>query len=343
MTSTYELCRKSGKNNMIEIDNEVIIEHLSVAVGHTVNNEQLNASVYVSIVGDRIEINALARKEEESYLIGFTPGCFGCIQTFAYNCLNELPDSIFERYLYTQNDNYFRLMDDSTPKNEFINHICLECIDSILFHEFGHIICGHCDDGAVLSENGETRLGYEHQVLEMCADHFSAFKTIAVNLYAYEDFSRCEELFDQQGFFFAVVRREFVSAIVSQCLLFYSFQFESSDKDFSEADFENRSHPHPYVRLLYSIDYIVESLRDLVMHQIKCDESEAMTFIDRVVDDSLDDIKSFLSGWFLDDFNTILNDEALENVYHTLRSHKYLDTIPYEYKTEAKFLPTPID
>lgn len=309
---------------MVDIDLDLIKKHISLVVNSTVEINKLGFSIECSF-DKNIEINAsVKRTGSKDYLITFSDGCFSAIACLVNYCFDTFVDSDFDHYKFFQYDTFFRLIESDSDKHEFMNHIAMQIVDTLICHELGHIVLGHCIKCEEKFEEISNKCvtdARKKQIKELCADWFSCFKTLSINLYSNESFRSATD-FDDLDFYWTI-RREVVTLFVANTILF--MHFARNNDEYNKINFTTYDHPHPHLRTLYLFDALLESCIDAVQSKTHWSYEESKQFSENVFQDSYEDIRKFLLPILGADYSSLVTSIVLRNEYFTLRSKRYLD------------------
>lgn len=225
-------------------------------------------------------------------------------------------------YAFQQSDEYFKLFEEDSLKKRVMNIIGLIIIHNIIFHECGHIVCGHCNkkkykmSEMVSKNNCNSRYG--HQAREMVADWYGvnqSFRALVNSLrsdYQYiisnkEDMSTLKKLFVM-----------FCIALYCQFDLFEVMEGKA-EKELDEYVLENRSHPHPYTRLSYCLEAMRESMMDILIEINKISEEEAWMIGNEIAEEAMREVYWFIKNMGDSRFFEMLKTPSIHEAYYRCR------------------------
>jgi hypothetical protein len=238
---------------------------------------------------DNTNVNASVIKIEDTYCIGLFEGVITSlkdhINTFYCSSVKDA------NVVIPSKDLYFCEFDDSTNQGKMANYIFTIAFYYIGMHEFGHILCGHCDDNSEMfyeieNKTEETTNGYWQQGKEYWADLFGTANSYSMLLASFHDSETSIQNFTT--LYFAAIQS-----------IFWIFNFNITD--LKKCIFEKMTHPHPIIRMSYFYELVESELAhtleiyekhgeiELIYTQNKADEMIVNYAFDnylRIVDDS---------------------------------------------------------
>jgi hypothetical protein len=134
------------------------------------------------------------------------------------------------------------LFDGTSEEGSFANAIYMYAIMYLIMHEYGHILCGHCEDSAITCfENQKTKGSYEKQAKEYMADFYAIANAYnSLTLSAWNLKKDIKTLGTSLPVFYAAINSLF-------------WIFNKSRKPLLESNTEELTHAHPVVRMEYLI------------------------------------------------------------------------------------------
>lgn len=219
---------------------------------------------------DSLEINAYVQKiDEGNYKITFYTGTFESIRNIVVHYFSHITLRDIKNYKFSYKDNYFRMFEGHDALNEFYNHVALLILDSIMLHEYSHIMLGHLEEKDLkMYENGENMVGgVKTQSVEMKADLLSIYYCVSVNFFA-NPFLRQIKNFDFDNELCVSELKKILNTLIIayyiQFAVFVEKNYYSQLNELENCDLDKTHHPHPYVRISYSYDKIIDSLSHLL-------------------------------------------------------------------------------
>ena len=270
-------------------------------------------------------INAGVRKvpnTDKSYEIHIYTGEIESLKEALDNVyLKAVEDKDFLHYQFESIDTLHRYYENTTAKNCFMDAIVRFIGYNILFHECGHILLGHCDgrSNEVCEQNSSNSNcgGYGLQAREMMADWYGTKIATSILLFsfAYECGYRIHSVNDM----FTVRKILFLALLALYCQynLFEATQHRYDE--FSEQNLKKRTHPHPYIRLLYGCDIVKETLMDVVEQINDLDASRSEQLMNEMVKSIVDDLLVMLRKMGLNSFGADANKRELIECYISIR------------------------
>lgn len=312
------------------IDLNSIKAQITNAINSLKEISYLGITIDCVFVEDSININAsVVKKAKTKYELMITTGVFESIGNIVKYYTDHLVESDFVTYKFSQEDTFFRLIGDNSDKEEFQNRVALEMLDCLVCHEIGHIVLGHCEEpGVKFCEFGldKDKKGYNYQCLEMCADWYGVNKALGINIWSF----KCLQTLDRDGPAFRwLIRRELALVFISQFLLFTTILGQGIDYN-NVSNYEFLSHPHPLVRRLYISDAVFEACVSRVKEITSWEDDRCIDYVEHIFKSSFEDIEKFLPIKYISEYDSDIRNKQLRTIYETLRSPRYLNTIPYK-------------
>lgn len=264
------------------MDKELLLEmekELNHAANCTIQEfEDFGLRVDVKLIED-YRINASVGKvtnKDKTYCIQINTGVIESLKSaLVEKYMVDFSEKDFLQYQFLSSDSLHNHFDDQTLKNSFFELVIRFVCYNILFHECGHILLGHCDRRKIRiaeqSEHGVMQGGYGLQAREMLADWYGIEKAMNVFLFSFAQTCKYritddnDLLIIQKALFLAIV------ALYCQFDLFEAASVCDGDdsacdacnacdrSEYSECKLKYRTHPHPYIRLVYGCDAIKEA------------------------------------------------------------------------------------
>lgn len=278
------------------------------------------------VIESEDRLNATVEKikdEEDKYLIRIYSGLIGGIPYLLEKYLVRLDANDL---LYFKDFNFFnflRILDPSkyndlseedtrllTLQKLFNTSILL----NVVFHEIGHILSGHLQNMNLISEENDSINTIASQEKEMVADWYGAkilFEHIIYISRYYEintiDFSNAKKLFT----------KPLVFTILSLYLMFNLFEGEYN---FNIEELLKYKHPHPRVRLFYTLEAVRECIYDILNNYLKTTDKVIEPLVDEIIREALIYVDSFFS---VIDINNEIFDKNVIKHYFLLREYPY--------------------
>lgn len=234
-------------------------------LGQKILNTNIKAKIYLI---DNANINGSVCKCGSTYYISLFRGVIGGLKDFVSSfILDRLPYEFFnEKFskIYEIKHNVFYFFKEGECEHyQLANYITNNILLLVLYHELGHILCGHQEtmsmEGSVFMEaNQNKKASILSQSKEFMADFFSMISTLSVYDSTYHD-SLEEYTFNHCCY---------LIALYSLYIYFEGYQIQKDDSIGTYEELFERSHPHPAVRLQYMMDFMqiqtVYELRDVL-------------------------------------------------------------------------------
>lgn len=295
------------------------------AIDHTIPQfEEFGLHVKVHLVENDL-INAgvcKVQNADKSYKIHIYTGVIVSLKEALDNIyLKAVDDETFWQYQFQSIDSLHRHYENDTAKSSFMDLLVRFIGYNILFHECGHILLGHCDgrtsEAVERNSSNSNCGGYGLQARELMADWYGTKIAVRVLLVSfahecgYEIHSIQDMLTVRKVLFLALL------AIYCQYNLFESTQHQYGE--FSEQTLKQRTHPHPYIRLLYGCDIVKEALMDVLEQFNDIDPHQSEQFVNEMVKSIIDDLLAILPKMGISSVGTDSFKRELVECYISIR------------------------
>lgn len=251
------------KNNGYEIfkpktdsEEEDILKGLKYIIdyflGPKVLDIKLNIKIY--LINDAM-INAAVCKCGNTYYISLFRGVINDIKDFVLNfIIKNFPHKFFKscfKKTYRSTKNVFEFFKEEDCEDYYLaNNIANNILFLIVYHEIGHIFCGHQE-----KSNSNNKLFMEAnrckdgnicgQAKELMADFFGLINSLSIYTATYN------KSFEEYSFYQCCY-------LISLYSLYIYFEKNEKEEYNTYEKLLERSHPHPAVRLLYMMDFLGE-------------------------------------------------------------------------------------
>lgn len=288
------------------------------------------------------KINASASKiEDKHYLIYIYEGTFDRIKNLIDFYLFHIIEKDIEYLNFEDSDSFFRLFDGDDKITKFKNHLGLMIINFLLCHELGHIFLGHCDEidfENLEIDDSKDAVDYKQKTMEMEADWFGLAKCLSVNLFSNPEFRGQIKLRECKDY--RIIKKEIFSLYVAAFICFTAFSIKDNPYekvDIKNVDFQKGTHPHPLVRLAYSLDAITDSAAAILSEKTK----ETYDFCYQYVLDifNLTNLEKFLTGRNTYSYLELFNYREIVLEYCVLRREKMLLNLTKARYTKFEIVP----
>ena len=263
--------------------------------------DKLNAGTYK--IGDR------------EYVIEIFPGCLNLDFEIAKITKKYNADDL-QTFFRFKELGIFEKHEEDTYREEWNYLFATVILLQIFWHEVGHVESGYTDRKRYYAEfDSDEKGGYFKQEQEMIADWLST-KQVFKLIYSTAIHGKVSDT------------EELIKAIQQLIILYWisltiEFQIFDSRYPRETADLSLLTHPHPAVRLLYSIEAMAEAVMD-ILNFYGLDDDKAETYMNVIVSDIYIIIQSFLL--ITDSPIDIKKDEKkIIECYKTLRELPYTD------------------
>ena len=267
-------------------------------------------------IPSKLILNASVRKiRDKEYYINIYPGCLNLYHSIECITDNYNEDDLKTFFRFEQLG-IFERHEKDTYRDKLNNLFATVILLHIFWHEIGHIYAGHVDSMREYFEFTSSKKGcYSKQEQEMVADWIST-KQVFKLIYGFAIESKVKNL------------DELITALKQLVELYWitltiEFQIFDSIHIGKVEDFSTLNHPHPSVRLLYSIEAILEALMDIFNSFGLDDAAEEIAV--KLVNDIYCIILSFLQITDSPIFDVAIDDKRTIECYITLRELPYSD------------------
>lgn len=193
---------------------------------------------------DNHEVNACVTKIEDIYCIGLftgiTTSLIQHIKKFYQNGLGDL-----EGIELPSKNLYLDVLNDESKQGKLGNYIFTLAFFYLAMHEYGHILCGHCDKKMSMSlffeDDKNTKGCYNEQAKEYMADFYGIANSLSLMLCSY-----LTNLSD-----IGIITTLYITAVHS---IFWIFN--DGFIPLEKCNCNVMTHPHPMVRMGYFFELI---------------------------------------------------------------------------------------
>lgn len=321
--------------------NEDTIKKIERELQHAANSDinHLSLKVEVKLLKND-SINASVRKNintQMEYTIHIYTGVFDSLKLALEEKYNiaKMDEENFLLYQFSSTSTTHQHYDNSTLQTSFMDIMVKFISHNILFHECGHILLGHCDSRMArtseqvnkLSHNG----GYGLQAREMMADWYGIKRAMKILLYSFD--KSCHYNVKEKNDLI-VIRKALFTALLALFCQFDLFEASSGSNmhEFTAYNLSLRSHPHPYIRLLYGCDVIKESVMDVIESSQSLNDTVSEEIVDELLNTTADDLLNFLDHMGLNNVKSSLWNPNLIECYYLIWKKAALEkhsTKPY--------------
>lgn len=198
---------------------------------------------------DSFEINACVAKIDDTYCVGLfrgiTTSLVDHIKTFYQTGLETL-----EGIEIPSKNLCFDVLKDDSKQGKLGNYIFTLAFFYLAMHEYGHIMCGHCDKELstrlFFEQSKDIRGGYDAQAKEYMADFYGVAHSLTM-----VQCSFLSHLLD-----IGIITYLYITAIHS---IFWIFNVRKDP--LKDCDCSTMTHPHPMVRMGYFFGLIENELQ----------------------------------------------------------------------------------
>ena len=244
------------KNSREELILGALQEILEIFVGPKVLNMNIRVEIYM--INDEM-INAAVCKRGDSYYITIFRGVINGLRDFILNFV--MPNFPFDFFLsqfekiYEEQPgifNYFNEMD--CEHFQLANNIANNILFLIVYHEMGHILCGHQEislndvSDFWMESNRDKEGNILFQARELMADYYGMINALGV--YNHRHHANFEE--------YAFYQCTYLISLYSLYIYFERGSYNKTNPLGTYEELFQRSHPHPAIRLLYMMDLMSE-------------------------------------------------------------------------------------
>lgn len=252
---------------------------------HLIENHIINAGVHK------------VPNTDQTYEIYINTGVIESLKEALDNVyLKAIDDEDFSHYQFESIDTLYRHYENSTAKNSFMDLLVRYISHNILFHECGHILLGHCDgrinEVCEQSSSNSNSGGYGLQSREMMADWYGTKIATSVLLFSFAH--ECGYRIHSINDIFTVRKILFLALLALYCQYNLFEATEHRIDEFSEQALKKRTHPHPYIRLLYGCDIVKETLMDVFEQINHINASQSEQLMNEIVMSVVDDLLTML-------------------------------------------------
>lgn len=321
----YNLGIFEPKEESIEKQIQSSLEKMVNSIAKQIILEGLNISIFW-VNSD--EVNAVVTKIDSEYCIGIFKGLTTSLLDHIETYYNN-GQCNFSGIEYPSKRLEFSIIKEDKGAMKLGNYIFSMALFYFVMHEFGHILCGHCDTEKVLSllfeNDNDKKGGYEAQAKEYIADFYGVANSYSMLT------ASCLEYIGDIGRLSSL----YVTAIHS-ILWIFSFNKKSID----QCDCSRLTHPHPYVRISYFYNLLVNELTHTLEiyknhKKIEIFDKEAAK---KIIDAAYEDFFNIISETEIEfDWNAIFDDcceheeekimDKLEVVVDKYREVAYVDMV----------------
>ena len=237
-------------------------------------------------IPDEDKLNASVKKvAENKYCINIYPGCLNLHYSIEQLTRSFNEDDLKHFFRFERLD-IFEHQEEDTYREKLNNIFVTVILLQILWHEIGHIDAGYVDRTCEYVEFDSNKVGcFAKQEQEMVADWFGTQNVIN---YIY-DSAISGRVGDKDELILALQQLVQLYWIT----LTIEFQIFEMKHPSNVLDFSLLSHPHPSVRLLYSIEAMAEAIVNIFnIFGLDDDEGEMAMII--LIKETYIKIQSFL-------------------------------------------------
>ncbi|MBE5983297.1 MAG: hypothetical protein E7248_08365 [Paenibacillaceae bacterium] len=311
-------CEKDSFEQNLTTEYESMLKDLSKQV----TEKDLKIRIYW-IEND--SVNATVVKIQDTYCIGLfsgiTTSLIDHINHYYRDGINE-----FDGLELPTISAFYNVTESSTNEGKLGNYIFTMSFLYLVMHEFGHIICGHCEkenDIAVLFEEMRNEGGnYFKQAKECVADFYGV-----INSYDYFLPSCLGHLGD-----IGLITTLYITSVHT---IFWIFAFNKDS--IHDTNHSKLTHPHPVIRMTYFFILIENELRNML--EIFERQKKIYLLVDnpaeKIVDAAIEDFFNILSrtdvDFNADDTLSELCDKELKRIDKSVEEVK-------EFYKEASYV-----
>lgn len=276
-------------------------------------------NIEIEVLSD-IRLNAMVQSiNDDTYRISFFSGCLNLDYAIEKITQKYTDDDLlfFKKF---EKVRAFDSLENDTYREELNNLFGSMILLHIFYHECGHIAANHLEkqNKEFLEYDSTLKGNYEHQEREMVAD-WLATKYLFSSIYqlVIED--------DQPS------PKKIISILKHTANLYWlslsiEFQIFDSNHGREKADFSKLTHPHPTVRLYYSIEAMQESMMD-ILNSYGLEDSESEPLSKEIIEEFYHMIRAFIDI-------TELPIDIEKNNSQVIETYIKLRDIPYDESTK---------
>lgn len=187
---------------------------------------------------------------------------------------------------------------------------------NVIFHELGHIIAGHLNEKNMLLEYNDSEHSLYFQEKEMMADWIGVKK--AFQLFFYFSGYIESEKFDCEKFKKMIKK----TAVLTLLTLYLQFQIFEESVNMELESMGKYKHPHPRVRLLYSLEALREGTYDMLNNLFRISDKLSEGFVENIISEAFVYVESFFGIMDININKKIFDSVILEH-YLKLRELPY--------------------
>lgn len=276
---------------------------------------------------DHCDVNACVTKIDDTYCVGLFSGITTClidhIKTFYQDGLEEL-----EGIELPSKNLYFDVLKDDSKQGKLGNYIFTLAFFYLAMHEYGHILCGHCDKmlsrNLFFEQNKDAKGCYEAQAKEYMADFYGVANSLTLMLCSF-----LNNLSD-----IGIITTLYITAVHS---IFWIFNARTVP--LGCCDCSIMTHPHPMVRM----GYFFQLIEDELQHSLEMFERHKRLTIkesnaaEQITNAAIEDFFNIISRgdmtFAIDDLNEKCDDE-IKKILESVQKIKefYRDAALIDYK-----------
>ncbi len=277
---------------------------------------------------DHCDVNACVTKIDDTYCVGLysgiTTSLIDHIKTFYQDGLGEL-----EGIELPSKNLYFDVLKDDSEQGRLGNYIFTLAFFYLAMHEYGHILCGHCDKMLSMSlffeQNKDVKGGYDAQAKEYMADFYGVANSLNLMLCSFLDTASD----------IGIIICLYITAIHS---IFWIFNARNVPLDCCDCSI--MTHPHPMVRM----GYFFQLIEDELQHSLEMFERRKKLTIkennaaEKITNAAIEDFCNFISRssmtFAVDDLMSEKCDDEIKKIIESVYKIKeyYRDAALIDYK-----------
>ena len=224
---------------------------------------------------------------------------------------------------------YFDVLKDDSEQGRLGNYIFTLAFFYLAMHEYGHILCGHCDKMLSMSlffeQNKDAKGGYDAQAKEYMADFYGVANSLNLMLCSFLDTSSD----------IGIIICLYITAIHS---IFWIFNARNAPLDCCDCSI--MTHPHPMVRM----GYFFQLIEDELQHSLEMFERRKKLTIkennaaEQITNAAIEDFCNFISRssmtFAVDDLMSEKCDDEIKKIIESVYKIKeyYRDAALIDYK-----------
>lgn len=319
---------KRAKFNEDSIENKctLFFEDILKGIEKQITTKEININIYWIDQADKV--NATVILLDDTYFIGLFSGVISALRIH-FDTYYRYSQEDFKHFVLPIQDLYidFEFDEADATKSKICNYLMSCAITYLVMHEFGHILCGHCEEKESFYYEGNSEskdmLGYKSQAKEMWADFYGIANSYNIFL--------CTHIKNPNS-----VGPYSVLYLLSVYSIFWIFNYYRDE--LSKCDCSKMSHPHPQVRFMYFIDLLQDELHHsiemFVNHEEIIAEKDAAKQIFEAV------LEDFMSVVSRTDLSFMYDEETIQRCDIEINKIKAeLKSVVEIYKKGAYVLP----